>query len=167
MTAREVFALAWVAFGLALAASELRKDLAVPLLIGAIALLGLALSAFIRRTLLVEDAAVDRDAFALDAVRRYAARLTTCERRRDDADSIRRLLARPELAIAERVEANRTELETIANELERDELVLDPVSAVALDRLLLRPEESGLYNEELPPECVRSRLVQIEAGFRE
>jgi len=141
MTAREVLALAWVAFGLALAASELRKDLAVPLLIGAIALLGLALSAFIRRTLLVEDAAVDRDACALDAVRRYAARLATCERRRDDADSIRRLLARPELAIA-------------------------PVSAVALDRLLLRPEESALYNEELPPECVRSRLVQIEAGFR-
>jgi hypothetical protein len=159
-------ALAWVAFALALVATELRRDLVIPFLIGAIALTGLGLSAFIRKTLLVEDAAVDRDTYVLDAVRRYAARLATCERRRDDADSIRRLLAQPELAIAARVEANRAELEAIADELERDELALDPVSAVALDRLLLRPEESALYNEQLPPECVRSRLVQIEAGFR-
>lgn len=166
MTARDVLALAGAAFGLALAATELRHDLAVPFLVSALALAGLGLSAFIRKTLLVEDAALDRDAYALDAVRRYAARLATPERRHDDADSIRRLLAQPELAIAERIEANHTALEAIAEELERDELTLDPVSAVALDRLLLRPEESALYNEQLPPECVRSRLVQIEAGFR-
>ena len=159
-------ALASVAFGLALAATELRRDLAVPFLVGALALSGLGLSALILKTLLVEDAAVDRDAYVLDAVRRYAARLATRERRRDDADSIRRLLAQPELAIPERIEANRATLEAIAGELEREELALDPVSAVALDRLLLHPEESPLYNEQLPPECVRSRLVQIETGLR-
>ena len=159
-------ALAWVAFGFALVASEWRKDLAVPLLVGAIALTGLGLSAFIRKTLLVEDAAADREAYVVDEVRRYAARLATRERRHDDADSIRRLLDQPALAIAGRIEANRATLEAIAVDLERDDLVLDPVSAVSLDRLLRRPEESALYNVDLPAECVRSRLVQIEAGFR-
>jgi hypothetical protein len=158
-------ALAVLAFGLALAATQLRRDLVVPLLVGAIVLTALGLTAFVRRSLLVEDAALDRDAYALEVVRRYAARLTTRERREEEADAIRRLLVRPEGAIAERVEANRTRLEAIADELTRDDLSLDPISAVALDRLLAWTEESPLYDEQLPSECVRSRLVQIEAGF--
>jgi hypothetical protein len=166
MTAHDVLALAAIAFGVAIAATQVRHDVVLPFFVAAIVLMAIGLTAYVRRSLLLEDAARDRDAYALDAVRRYAAPLTTSERRRDEAAAIRRLLAHPELAIAERVEANRARLEEIAAELSHDELSLDPVCAVALDRLLVRPDESALYNEELPPECVRSRLVQIEAGFQ-
>lgn len=157
--------LGFAAFALAIVASQFRHDLAVPLLVGALALIALGLVAFVRRTLLVEDAAADRDAYLLDAVCRHGLRLTEQGRRRGDAASIRRLLAEPELAIAERVETNRPALERLAGDLERPELALDPVCAVALERLLLRPEESALLNGELPADDVRSRLVQIEAGL--
>jgi hypothetical protein len=159
-------AVAALAFGGALAASELRKDLAIPLLVAGIALAFLGLAAFVRRDCLLDEVASDRDAFALPAVRRYGVRLTTMERRRDDAASIRLLLRSRELATAERIEANRAALEYLARELERDELVFDPVCAVKLEHLLLRPEESALFRAELPASDLNSALVQIAAGLR-
>ena len=162
----ERLTLATVAFGGALAASELRKDLALPLLVGGVAVTVLGLAAFVRRETLLDDVACDRDAFALPAVRRYAARLTTMPRRRDDAASIRRVLRNHELPTAERVEANRDTLECLAQELEREDLVFDPVCAVKLEHLLLRPEESALFRAELPASDLHSALVQIEAGLR-
>lgn len=157
-------ALGFGSFGLALVASQFRRDLAVPLLVGAVVLIVLGLVAFVRRALLVEDAATDRDAYLVAAVRHYGMRFTQRRRRRDDAASIRRLLAAPELAIAERVERNRETLEQLAGELERPQLAFEPVCAVTLERLLLRSSESALYNLKLPAEDLHSRLAQITAG---
>lgn len=159
-------ALAALAFGAALAASQLRRDLAIPLFLGGLALAILGCRDFVRRECLLDAAAPDRDAFALTAVRRHAARLATMERRRDDAASIRRLLRARELAVADRIEPNREELERLASELERDDLSFDPACAVLLDHLLLRPEESALFAVGRSAADVHSALVRIEAGLR-
>ena len=144
--------LAACAFGLALASTQLRRDLAVPLLVGALALTALGLTAFVRRRLLVEDAAADRDTYELDAVRRYARRMARPEQRRVQAAQIRRVLA------AQRFGVNRAQLRRLIRDLEREDLELDPACAVALDRLL--------HDPTVPADEFRSRLVQVEAGFR-
>ena len=143
--------LAAVAFGLALAATQFRKDLAVPLLVGAVALTALGLIAFVKERLLVAEVALDRDAHALDEVRRYAERLASREQRRMQAVQIRRLLAAPS------PRADRRQLKRVARRLERDDLVLDPACAVMLERFL--------HDPTLPADIVRSHLTQIEAGF--
>jgi hypothetical protein len=158
--------LAGLAFGAALAASQLRRDLAVPLFLGGAALALLGGRDFIRRECLLDEAAPDRAAFALAPVRRHAARLATMERRRDDAASIRRLLRSPELAVAERIEPNREAFELLAEELERDDLSFDPACAVLLEHLLLRPEQSALFAAGRGAADVHSSLTQIEAGLR-
>jgi hypothetical protein len=159
-------ALAALAFGGALAASQVRRDLAIPLLVGGGALALLGIAAFVERECLLDEVAADRDTFTLAAVRSYGARLTASGRRHNDAESIRRLLADPELAVPERIEANRELLERLAEELDSDRLVFDPVCAVKLEHLLLRPDESALFDEHRPAEDVRSKLVQIETGLR-
>jgi hypothetical protein len=145
--------LAAVAFGLALAASRLHKDLAIPLFVGAMALVGLGMVAFVRRHLLVEDAAADPDAYLLGEVRRYGEHIASEDRRRACAAQIRRMLA-----------ANGDDpiLEELADDLERRDLHFDPLCAVALDRLLL---DGSIHS--LPADELRSRLTQIVAGFGE
>jgi hypothetical protein len=159
-------ALAALAFGGALTATQLRRDLAIPLFLGGLVLAMLGCRDFVRRECMLEEAAPDRDAFALPPVRRHAARLATMERRRDDAASIRRLLRNPELPLADRIEPNRQDFERLAEELERDDLSFDPACAVLLDHLLLRPDVSPLFAAGRGPVDVHSSLVQIEAGLR-
>jgi hypothetical protein len=150
--------LAGVAFGLALAATQLRRDLTIPLLIGALVLTGMGLVAFVRRQLLVEDAAVDRDAYALAAVGSYARRLAGRDNRRMEAAQIRRLLALSGDYAPSRVKGSRAQLRRLVRKLEREDLELDPVCAVTLARLL--------QDSALPADEFRSRLTQVEAGFR-
>jgi hypothetical protein len=155
-------ALAGVAFVLALLATELRPDLVVPLLAGAVGLTALGIVAFVRSHLLVEDAAADRDAYLLPAVRRFGERAASPGHRRELAAWIRRAVAvSPELA-SRRVDENRAALEELRDDLERPDLPLEPACAVALDRLL---QDGGLYDGDLPAEELRSRLTQILAGF--
>jgi hypothetical protein len=153
----EELGLAAVAFALALGATQMRRDLAIPLLVGALALTGMGLVAFVRRRLLVEDAAADRDAYELAEVRRYAAWIARREQRLAHAAQIRRLLTlSPEYTPA-RIEVGRAELEELEEKLKRVGLPLDPACAVALERLL--HEETIAANE------FRSRLRQVLAGF--
>lgn len=154
----EELGLAGVAFGFALAATQLRRDLAIPFLVGALVLTALGLAAFVRRRLLVEDAAADRDTYELDAVRRYAARLACQDQRRAQAAQIRRLLGTSAEYAAPRIEASRAELEALVRDLEREDLELDPACAVTLERLL--------NAAAVPADEFRSRLLQVEAGFR-
>jgi hypothetical protein len=155
-------ALAAVAFVLALLATELRPDLVVPLLAGAVGLAVLGIVAFVRCHLLVEDAAVDPDAYLLPEVRRFGERAASLGHRRELAAWIRRAVAAsPELA-SPRVDENRAALEELRNDLERPELPFEPACAVALERLL---HEGGLYDADLPADELRSRLTQILAGF--
>lgn len=147
-------ALGAVALGLAVAASQLRKDLALPLFVGGIVLTVRGMVAFVRRHLLVEDAAVAKDAYLLADVRRYGERIASQEHRRELAAQLRRLLALPSEVAGV--------LGQLADDLERPELTLEPACAVALDRLLL---DGSL--EALPADDLRSRLTQIDAGFAE
>lgn len=145
--------LAAVAFGLAMAATQLRKDLAIPLLVGALALVVLGMVAFVRRHFLVEDAATDRDAYLLRDVRRYGERLASEDRRRAGAAQIRRIL---------KTKGDNPLLVELAGDLVRRELHFDPACAVALDRLL---QDGSIHT--LPAEELHSRLAQIVAGFGE
>jgi hypothetical protein len=158
--------LAALALGSALAASQLRRDLAIPLLFGGLVLGGLGCRDFVRREYMLDEAARDRDTFTLAPVRGHAARFATMKRRRFDAASIRRLLRSEEPSVAVRIEPNREVLGRLAEELERDDLTFDPACAVLLDRLLLHPEESALYAAGRSAADVHSSLLQIEAGLR-
>jgi hypothetical protein len=155
-------ALAGLAFALALVATRLWTDLAVPLLVGALVMTALGLVALVRSHLLVEDAAVDRDAYLLPQVRRFGARIASPEHRRECAAQIRRTLDVPPELAAPRVDANRETLEELRADLERSELELQPACAVALERLL---HDGGLHDPGLPADELRSRLTQILAGF--
>ena len=83
------------------------------------------------------------------------------ERRHALADHVRSWLREP---APERVRAAAPELEALAAELDDDELMLDPVSAVICVRLLTHPE-SPLLDTARPPEELRARVSQIRSGF--
>lgn len=116
-------ALAGTAFAVALVASRLFPMLAVPFLIGAMAMTVLGLRAFVHRTFLVEDLAGESDAYTLVDVRRYAATVVSAEHRRSLAQALRRRVDDPEL------------LALIAV-LEDETRALDPQALVALERSL-------------------------------
>jgi hypothetical protein len=116
-------ALAGAAFAVALVASRLFPTLAVPMLIGAVAMTVLGLRAFVHRSFLVEDLAGQADAYALRDVRRYAARAASAEHRRSLAHALRARLHDPEL------------LALIAV-LEDEKRTVDPQTVVSLERSL-------------------------------
>jgi hypothetical protein len=162
----EQLGLAVVAFGLALAASQLRPAFAVPLLIGGIVSLFLFVRALLRRFELVDRLVLDRDAYVIEEVRRRGDEAATMKSRRSLAVSIQGLLSQPDLAPPGRVGAAARELEVLAAELDDDGLALDPASAVACARLLNDVIESPLRNPTFAPEDVRARISQILAGFQ-
>jgi len=163
---RQQFALAAVAFGLALTASQLRPAFAVPLLFGGIGALFLGVRASARRWELIDRLALDRDAYGIPEVRERAAQAATMTSRRALASSIHILLSQPGLAAAGRVRAVAKDLETLAAELDDDGLALDPASAVACARLLDAAAESPLRNPAAAPEDIHARIVQILTGFQ-
>lgn len=116
-------ALAGAAFAGAVVASRLFPVLAVPFLIGAMAMTVLGLRAFVRHTFLVEDLAGEADAYMLGDVRRYAARVASPEHRRSLGRALRARLRDPEL------------LALIAA-LEDEERTVDPQAVVSLERSL-------------------------------
>jgi hypothetical protein len=158
-------ALAVLAFGLALAASQLFRTLALPLTMGALAASYLALRAFWRHWELVDRLLLDRDAYQIREVRRRAERAATFENRRLLATSIRSLLKDPDCAVPARVRAGAEGLEALAAELDDADLSLDPACAVACERLLMDGGASPLLNPALPADDAGARLRQIRAGF--
>ena len=88
----EDLVLAAAAVTLALIASHYRPALAMPLLVGAFGVAFLGMRALVRRTFLVEDLAVDRDAFVIPDVHRFALRAASPDHRRQLACSLRGML---------------------------------------------------------------------------
>lgn len=158
-------ALAALAFGLALGASELAPGVALPLLVGGLTATFLAVRAFWRRWDLLDRLALDRDAYRIPEVRLRADRSATMENRHVLAGSIRRLLEPPGYPRAARVRANAEGLEALARELEDPTLSLEPACAVACTQLLIEATVSPLFNEALPADDAGARVRQIRAGF--
>jgi len=160
----EDFAVAAVALGVALAATQLLPSLAIPLFVGGVAIGARGVLALWRHWDLVDRLAGERDAYAISEVLAYASREATLERRRCFASSIRSRLKQPGVASERPVDSE--EIEALCTELEDPDLALDPVCAVACLRLLNELAESPLQNLAVPPESVRSRVRQIRSGFK-
>jgi len=158
-------ALAAVALGLALAATQIRPTFAIPFLLGGVVVGARGTMALWRRWDLVERLAGQQEAYVIPEVLARAARETTTERRHIYAARIRRELTETGLTYRARIVDSAEELEALAAELEDDELMLGPLSAVMCKRLLTDFVESPLFNPAFAPEDVRSRVRQIRAGF--
>jgi hypothetical protein len=159
--------LAGVAFGLALAAGTVHRPLAVPLLVGAVALTALGIRALLRRWELFDDLLRDQDAYSISEVARHAARAASMKNRRQLASTLREELAlAPGHRLRDRVVAVSTELHELAAELEDEALVLEPWCAVRCEQLLTCVDGSPLFDELLPAEDLLARINQIRAGFR-
>ena len=153
-----------LALGLAVTAAEVRPALAVPLFLGGLVVGGLGMRALLRRSELVE---------------RLAGSATRTPFRRSGlgipgghhgaASEARGVAARHAAAAGALVRgalsAAAEELEALASELDDEELELDPACAVACMRLLSDVVTSPLLNSALPPQDLRSRVVQIRSGF--
>ena len=156
--------LAAVTFGLALAASELARSFAVPLLVGALTSIFLGVRAFWRRWDLLDRLLLERDAYSITEVRRRAERSARMTNRQLLAASISRLLVHPYCACSTRVLAEAEELEALSHDLDDPELILEPICAVACERLV-REDSSPLFDEALPAGDTGVRIRQIRAGF--
>jgi hypothetical protein len=159
------FGLGVLAFGLAAAATELRPAWALPLLIGGMTVWALGVRAMWRHWDLVDRLAGDRDAYVISDVLAHASREATINRRRTFAAMIRGTMRQPGVVLEPRVGAAADELEALAEELEDEELVLDPACAVACMRLLTDSPGSPLLNPALPASDLRSCVVLIRSGF--
>ncbi|MGZ4402421.1 MAG: hypothetical protein ACXVRI_06190 [Gaiellaceae bacterium] len=150
------------AFALAIAATTVRPSFALPLFIGGLFVAGRAVLADSRRSDLLDRLVIDRDAYAIPGVRARAEKEAAMGNRRWLSRCIR---SRLEFAENPRFAANADQLAPLADELVDPTLELDPACAVACSKLLMDPVSSPLINSGLPAEDVRSRLVQIRAGF--
>jgi hypothetical protein len=158
-------ALAALALGTSVAATQFVSELALPLFLGGLVVGVLGMRALWRRWELVERLSGDRDAYVISEVLAHASRETALERRASFAALIRSRLHRPELPGEARVRYAADELEALASELEDPALALDPAAAVACLRLLTDFVGSPLLNPEKPPEDLFSRVRQIRSGF--
>jgi hypothetical protein len=150
-----------VAVALAVAATQVWPELAVPLFVGGVAVGVKGVRAGWRRWDLVDRLSDYVDAYVIPEVLAYASRHTSMERRRTFASFIRCRL----LAADPRITTAAQDLEALATELEDDSLALDPVAAVATMRLLSEPE-SPLLDRAAPTDDLRSRVLQIRSGFK-
>jgi hypothetical protein len=158
--------LAALALGLAVTASQVLPPLAVPLLLGGLALGALGMRAFWRHWDLLDRLAGERDAHGIPAVAAYASREATLERRRSAAATIRRRLTERELGCDVPFTAVAKELEALAAELDDGELAFEPAAAVACTRLLSDPSGGDLLDPASRPDELRSRVRQIRSGLR-
>ena len=159
----EDLGLGGLALGLAVAVTQVRESLALPLFLGGLTLWLLGLRAFWRRWDLVDRLADDRDAYGIPEVFAYASRKASMDRRRYFATMIRNRLDDPGLSQS----SAAAELEKLAGELEDPALDLDPACAVACFRMLSDPAGSPLLNSVLDPAELRSRASRICSGFTE
>ena len=160
-------ALAVLATGLALTATQVRPALAIPFLLGAFVVGFLGLRAYVRRTFLVEDLAGDPDAYTIPAVRRFGLRVASPAHRHDLAHSVRMALTGSSGAVADRFRAVQPELEALIAVLEDDDRRLDPCTVVTLERW--RNDPGGSFrNPDVPVAELRSRLrselIELDPG---
>jgi hypothetical protein len=158
-------ALAAVALGLSLAATQLNPSFAMPLFVGGLVAAALGIRALYRRWDLVDRLLGERDAYVIPEVLSHASRMATMGSRRRMAVGIRGTLDEPWPLIAARVSTVAGDLAALAAELDDDALALDPARAVSCFRLLNDSSESPLLNPELAIEDLHSQLSQIRSGF--
>ena len=150
-----------VAVALAVFATQVWPELALPLFVGGIAVGVKGVRAAWRRWDLVDRLAGHVDAYVIPEVLAYASRHASMERRRTFASYVRSRL----LTSDKRIAAVARDLEALATELEDDSLALDPAAAVATMRLLSEPE-SALLDRAAPTDELRSKVLQIRSGFK-
>jgi hypothetical protein len=160
--ARGQLGLGAISLGVAVAAAELRPQLALPFLLGGLVVGALGIRALWRRWDLVDRLAGEREAYVIPEVLAQAAREATIERRRSYASLLRSWLREP---TERHVRLAARDLEALVRELDDEQLALDPARAVDCRRLLSELGESPLRNRERPPEELRSRVRQIRSGF--
>ncbi len=151
-------------FVLALTATQVRPAFALPLLIGAMVVTFLGLRALVRRRFLVEDLAVERDAYAIEDVRRYGLRVASLEHRRLLAGMLRGIVEGSTAEIGARVDALRPELEELVCALEDERRTLEPDTAVRFERRLYS-SPSPLHDPCLSVEELRARLRSLLASI--
>jgi hypothetical protein len=157
--------LAAIAIGLALVATQVAATLALPLFLGGLVIAVLGGRACFRRWDLSERLLLDPDAYEIAEIRDRAAQFATLQERRRLAWSIRGLLAEEGTFRASRVEAVAEELAQLAEELDDEHLVLEPICAAHCRLLLTDSAESPLLNPDVPPDGLRIALTRIRAGF--
>lgn len=163
---RSDLGLAILAMGAAVAATILHPPFVMPLFAAALVGLALAGRAFFRRLELVDRLLLERGAHAIPEIRREAERLASMPRRRALAQSLRTKLTPPEgYPMRERILAAADELRALADDLENEELSLDPLSAAECNAFLNDHEKSPLLNDLLPEGNVRSWIRRIRFGF--
>jgi hypothetical protein len=150
------------AVGLALTATALRPDFAVPLFIGGMFLAFRAIVAEWRRWDLIDRLAGEHAAHVIPEVRARAERDAGMASRRSMS---RAISWRLELGENPRIAAAADELAALANDLLDSRLDLDPACAAVCSRLLADDAASPLINPALPLEDLPSRVAQIRAGF--
>jgi hypothetical protein len=156
--------LAGVVFALAVTASQTHPSLALPLLIGGMAVTFLGLHAFVRRSFLVEDLAGEPTAYVISDIRSFGARAASRERRQLLARVLRTAAEDPASEVAARIAAVRPELEALIAALEDDGRPLEPQAAVELERRL-RDSDLLLRDPSLSISELRSRLRSLLASF--
>jgi hypothetical protein len=158
--------LAALATGLALAASFLHPQLALPLFIGALASSVLAGRAFFRRLELSDRLLLDRDAYAITEIRRRGEDMASMKNRRALAQTVRARLT-PVMGYSRppRVAAAADELVSLASELDDDRLSLEPPCAFRCHQLVDNYADSPLLNDLLPEQDLHVWIRQIRSGF--
>lgn len=161
----EDLGLAALVLALALAATQLWRELALPLFLGGLFVGVLGMRAVWRRWDVVDRLSGEPGAYAIPEVFAHASREATMDRRRSFAALIRSASRQYELEPGSRAGVAVEELEELCRELEDEQLRLDPASAVACAHLLTDPEGSPLLYAELPPEELLVRVRHIRTGF--
>ena len=159
-------ALAALALALAMIATQVHRQLALPLFLGAVGVGSLGIRALLQRLILVERLASHREAHHIPEVAAYAAGEAELERRRAFAALLRGRLSPPGGRDDPRLAEVGEELAALAGELEDPTISLDPLAAVKCTQLLSDAVESPLLNPSVPVEDLRSRIQQIRAGFQ-
>jgi hypothetical protein len=140
-------------------------DLVVPLVVGGLSSAVLGARTAVRRHFLIQDLASERDAHLIPEVRQVALLAASLAERRLASAVIRSTLDASG-GICLGVELYRPELEALAAALVDERLVLDPVAAVLLDRIL-REQIPPVEGPDEPIPDVRARLRRILRGFEE
>jgi hypothetical protein len=163
-------AVAGVVALIGLAVVSLSPGFAVALGVGAIIELGAALTFWLWRRERVQRLALEPAAYSIPAVATFGARAATLKERRRLASFIESVVSECghplELHLPARARAHARALEALARQLAAPSVHVDPAVVVACRRLLTRPVESPLYNDNLPEEDLRAVLMRLSAAIR-
>jgi hypothetical protein len=148
--------------------------LGLALAVGAAVQLVLALDAYLRWRLRLEELATDASAHAIPEVRSFAARLARPAARRRLANTIHSMVvevARPRrrhdmLYLPDRVIRYARELDALSRDLLSPRVRVEPVSMARCMWLVTQAAENPLYDPRLPAEDLGAILRRIRAGFQ-